>query len=114
VLKTQTITNTDSIAIDADNNVTILDTLFVDNRFQLGYKLTGRRSDLVVDTIYSDQEPLTGEDSIRTLLTRFLLDRKLNEFLSVRLQYDYQRSRARNRPTFNYTENRFAVKLTRN
>lgn len=106
-----TITNTDSIAIDADNNVTILDTLFVDNRFQLGYKLTGRRSDLVVDTIYSDQEPLTGEDSIRTLLTRFLLDRKLNEFLSVRLQYDYQRSRARNRPTFNYTENRFAVKF---
>jgi len=107
------ITNTDSIAIDADNSLTILNTLFVDNRFQLGYKLTGRRSDIVIDTIYSDQEPVTGsaDNNVRTLLTRLLFDRKLNEFLSFRLQYDYQRSRARNQDFFNYTENRFSVKF---
>lgn len=106
-----TITNTDTVTIDNANNLTPLNEPFVDNRFQLAYKLTGRRSDIIVDAVYSDQEPLSGRDTIQSLLGRLVLDRRLSEFLSLRLQYDYQQSKARNRPAFNYVENRFAIKI---
>lgn len=109
-----TIADTDSVSIDNTNNVTSLDEPFVDNRFQLAYKLSGRRSDIIVDTVYSNQEPLAGGDTIKSLLGRLVFDRKLSEFLKLRLQYDYQKSKAPNRSALNYIENRFSIKFIYN
>lgn len=105
------IADTDSLTIDNANNLAPLDEPFVDNRFQLSYKLKGRRSDVIVDGVYSEKEPLTGSDTIRSLLGRVVFDRRLSGFLSLRLQYDYQKSEARNRAPLNYIENRFAIKF---
>ncbi len=109
-----TIIDTDTVDINNANNVTPLDEPYVDNRFQLAYKLAGRRSDIIIDTVYSDQERLTGDDTIRSLLSRLVFDRRLSQFLSLRLQYDHQKSKASNRPALTYTENRFAIKIIYN
>lgn len=106
-----TITDTDIVNINNINNQALLEEPFVDNRFQLTYKLAGRRSDIVVDAVYSDQEPLAGRDTIQRLLGRLVFDRRLSNFLTLRFQYDYQKSEARNRATFNYIENRFGIKF---
>ena len=90
---------------------TPLDEPFVDNRFRLAYKLAGRRSDLIFDVVYSDQERLDGSDQINTLLGRAVFDRRLSNFLSFRLQYDYQMSDSDDIAAQNYTENRLAVKF---
>ena len=106
------ITNTDSVTVNNTNNLAPLDEPFVDTRFQLGYKLTGRQSDLIADIVYSDQESLSGDETINSLLGRLAFDRRLSEFMSIRLQYDYQKSEASDRTNFNYDENRFAIKFT--
>lgn len=103
--------NTDSVTIDNANLAAELDEPFVDNRFQLGYKLTGRRSDFIVDAVYSIQDPLSGDDQIETWLGRLIFDRKLSELTSLRLQYDYRKSDATNRQNLTYGENRLGVKF---
>ena len=37
--------------------------LFVDERYSVGYKLAGRRSDFIVDAIFSDQEEIDGSET---------------------------------------------------
>ena len=106
-----TVSDTDNVTIDGANNLSPQDEPFVDNRFQVGYKLAGRRSDIIVDAVYSKQEPLTGTTSIQSLLGRLVFDRRLSEFLSLRLQYDYQKREASDLTDLNYDENRFAFKL---
>ncbi len=106
-----TIADTDLVDLTNGSIATPLDEPFVDNRFRLGYKIAGRKSDFIVDAVYSDQERLDGTDSINTLLGRLVFDRRLSNFLSFRLQYDYQMSDSDDIPTQNYTENRFAVKF---
>ncbi|MDB4223197.1 TIGR03016 family PEP-CTERM system-associated outer membrane protein [Granulosicoccus sp.] len=105
-----TIIDTDTVTVDDTNSLTPLDEPFVDNRFQLAYKLTGRRSDIIVDAIYSDRERLSGSDSIKSLLGRLVFDRKLSDFLRLRLQYDYQKST----PLNNIEENKFSIKFIYN
>ena len=106
-----TIADTDLVDLTNGGIATPLDEPFVDNRFRLAYKLAGRRSDLIFDVVYSDQERLDGSDPINTLLGRAVFDRRLSNFLSFRLQYDYQMSDSDDIPTQNYTENRLAVKF---
>lgn len=103
--------DTGSVTIDNANLAAQLDEPFVDNRFQLGYKLTGRRSDFIIDAVYSTQDPLTGDDMIETLLGRLIFDRKLSELTSVRLQFDHRRSDAPNRQNLTYDESRIGVKF---
>ena len=104
--------DTGSVSIDNATLAAELDEPFVDNRFQLGYKLTGRRSDFIVDAVYSVQDPLTGaDDSIETWLGRLIFDRKLSELTSLRLQYDYRKSDAPNRANLTYDENRIGIKF---
>jgi len=105
------ITDTDSVSITDGNLATPLDEPFIDNRFRLAYKLAGRRSDFIVDAVYSEQERLDGSQSIDTLLGRLVFDRRLSNFLSLRLQYDHQLSESDELSAQNYTENRFAVKF---
>lgn len=107
----QTITDTESVALSNGNLATPLDEPFIDNRFRLAYKLAGRRSDFIIDAVYSEQERLDGAQAIDTLLGRLVFDRRLSNFLSLRLQYDHQLSESEEIPTQNYTENRFAVKF---
>jgi len=114
------ITDTDTVTLNNGNVAAPLDEPFVDNRFRLAYKLAGRRSDFIIDAVYSEQQRLNGTsqqqsligtDAINSLLARMVLDRRLSNFLTLRLQYDHQRSEAATRPTLNYTENRVAVKF---
>ena len=109
-----TIIDTDTVTVDDTNSLTPHDEPFVDNRFQLAYKLTGRRSDILVDAVYSDRERLSGSDSIKSLLGRLVFDRKLSEFLRLRLQYDHQKSTSSNPPLNNTEENRFSIKFIYN
>ena len=106
-----TIGNTDSIELTNGDLANPLDEPFVDNSFRLAYKLAGRRSDFIIDAIYSDLERLDGEQSFETLLGRIVFDRRLSNFLSLRLQYDHQLSQSDDFPEQDYTENRFAVKF---
>ncbi|OED38087.1 hypothetical protein AB833_20545 [Chromatiales bacterium (ex Bugula neritina AB1)] len=108
------IVNTDTVTIDNATVVTPLEEPYIDNRFRLAYKLAGRRSDVIIDAVYSDQERITGSDTIKSFLARLVFDRRLSERLSLRLQYDYQKSDADIRPDLNYKENRFAIKLLYN
>lgn len=106
-----TISNPDSIELDNGSVASQLDEPFIDNRFRLAYKLAGRRSDFIVDAVYSEQERLDSSEEINTLLGRVVFDRQLSNFLSLRLQYNHQISESESREALNYTENRFAVKL---
>lgn len=91
-----------------------LDEPFIDNQLQLSYKLTGRRSDVIFDAVYSDQEQLGGAEVIKSLLARLVFDRKLSDLSLLRLQYDHQDSEATTLANRNYTENRFTVKYILN
>jgi len=105
------ITDTESIALDSALNLVPFNELFINNRFRIGYKLTGSRSDFIADAVYSDQESLTGPNTRNTLLGRLIFDRWLSEQLSVRLQYNRQQSESPNFDNLNYTENRFGIKI---
>ena len=103
--------DTGTVNVENSNLAAELDEPFVDNRFQLSYKLAGRRSDVIVDLVYSLQEPLTGDDDIESWLGRLIFDRKLSELTTLRLQYDYRTSDAPNRENLTYEENRIGIKL---
>ena len=109
-----TIGNTDSVNLDNANALTPLDEPFVDNNFELGYKLTGRRSDFIVDAVYSDQEPLAGRETRQSTLGRLVFIRKLSDFMSLNFQYEHQRSKTLNRPELAYIENKFGIKFIYN
>lgn len=70
-----------------DNNVG--SALFVDKRLQFGYKLAGRRSDLVIDGLYSDREEINGDETREKLIGRVAFDRHLSPLTTVRLQYEH-------------------------
>ena len=103
-----------TVNIDSSNLSSELDQPFVDNRLKLSYKLTGRRSDVIIDGVYSEQDQISGDETIKTWLGRLVFDRKLSDLTLLRLQYDYQQSDAPLRANRNYTENRFAVKFILN
>ncbi len=113
------IANTETVTLTNGNVASQLDEPFVTNQFRLAYKLAGRRSDFIIDAIYSEQERLEdseldspdGEDQIDTLLGRLVFDRRLSNFATLRFQYNHQMSKADARPGLNYTENRFGVKF---
>lgn len=76
--------------INNENDDAILGrALFVDNRLRFGYKLAGRRSDLTIDGIYSDQEELDGDATRERLVGRVAFDRHLSPLTTVRLQYEH-------------------------
>ncbi len=103
-----------TVNLDDANLAAALDQPFVDNQFRLSYKLSGRRSDVIVDAVYSDQEQLGGNEEIKSWLGRLVFDRKLSELTLLRLQYDYEQSESPTRANRNFTENRFAVKFIMN
>lgn len=104
----------ETVTIDSSNLSSELDEPFVDNRLQLSYKLNGRRSDVIADVVYSVQDQISGDETIKTWLGRLVFDRKLSDLTLLRLQYDHQQSDAPQRANRNYTENRFAVKFILN
>lgn len=108
---TTSITDTDSVTLTNGGVAPQLDEPFIDNRFRLAYKLAGRRSDFIIDAIYSDQERQDGSETIETLLGRIVFDRRLSNFLSLRLQFDHQQSESATRPGLNFSENRVAMKF---
>ena len=62
---------------------------FVEDRLQLGYKLAGRRSDLIIDAVYTQREQLQGsEGETDELLGRIAFDRLLSPLTTFRIQYD--------------------------
>ncbi len=100
-----------TVNLDGASLASELDEPFVDNQLRFSYKLTGRRSDIIFDAVYSDQEQLGGSEEIESWLGRVVFDRKLSDLTLLRLQYDHQRSDAPQRTDRNYTENRFALKF---
>lgn len=86
--------------------------LFVDERYTLGYKLAGRRSDLVVDAIFSDQEEIVGGDTRTQFIGRVAFDRQLSSLTTVRLQYEFLAEEDDNDSTEN--ENRIGFSLIYN
>lgn len=109
-----TILDTSTVSLDDAVLSSVLAEPFVDNSLAFSYKLAGRRSDIIFDAIYSEQDQLGGDEEITSWLGRFIFDRKLSELSLLRFQYDYQQSDAPLRASRNYTENRFAVKFILN
>ena len=71
------------------NGVSVNLAPFIEDRFQLGYKLAGRRSDLIIDAVYTQREQLSGsDDEIEELLGRIAFDRLLSPLTTFRIQYD--------------------------
>jgi len=71
------------------NGVSVNLAPFIEDRFQLGYKLAGRRSDLIIDAVYTQREQLSGsDDDIEELLGRIAFDRLLSPLTTFRIQYD--------------------------
>lgn len=102
----------DTDSIDLNSSIAPeLDEPFIDNSFELSYKLSGRRSDVIVDAVYSVQDQLDGDEQITSWLGRLIFDRRLSERTLLRFQYEHQDSEAPERPTKNYSENRFGVKF---
>ncbi len=79
---------TDINLIDIDENATA-NRLFVDERFSFGYKRAGRRSDLIVDAIFSDQTELGGDATRSQFIGRIAFDRQLSPLTTLRLQYEH-------------------------
>ena len=67
--------------------------MFVDERFIFGYKLAGRRSDLTVDAIFSDQEEILGSATNDRFVSRIAFDRHLSPLTTLRFQYEYLNER---------------------
>jgi hypothetical protein len=88
---------------------------FVGSTIRLGYKLTGRVSDLVVDAVYSEQDQISGDDQIDLLIGRLAFDRRLNRSATLRLAYTYQDSESSSgQQSQNFTENRIGAYLKYN
>ena len=103
--------DTGSVDVDDATVGRELDEPFIDNRLRLSYKLAGRRSDLIVDSVYSIQDQLTGDEQIKSWISRFVFDRRMSERTVLRFQYEHQKSEADEQPVKNYSENRFGVKF---
>jgi len=108
------INDTSAVELDNPNTLSPLDEPFTNDRIQLSYKLKGRRSDFIVDAVYSDQKSLSGGSTIQSLLGRLVFDRYLSNLLTLRLQYDYQDSEANNTANLNFVENRYSIKFIYN
>lgn len=83
----QPVTPTD--VTDLNDEIIASNELFVDERFRFGYKLAGRRSDLVIDAIFSDQEEIQGDATNERFVSRIAFDRHLSPLTTVRFQYEY-------------------------
>jgi len=71
------------------NGITVNLAPFVEDRLQLGYKLAGRRSDLIIDAVYTQREQLEGSvGETDELLGRIAFDRLLSPLTTFRIQYD--------------------------
>lgn len=108
---TSNVQDTGSVNADDATVGRELDEPFIDNRLQLSYKLTGRRSDLIVDSVYSVQDQLAGEEQIKSWISRFVFDRRMSERTLLRFQYEHQKNEADEQAVNNYSENRFGVKF---
>lgn len=86
--------------------------LFVDERFIFGYKLQGRRSDLVIDAIFSDQEEILGSATNDRFVSRIAFDRHLSPLTTVRFQYEYLNEQENNDDR--EQENRLGVRFIYN
>lgn len=85
---------------------------FVNEQITLGYKVAGRRSDLIVDLLYSLQNELLGESRGEDLIGRIIFDRQLSALTTVRLQYEHRAAIDNADDTSN--ENRVGVKFIYN
>jgi|GEM_PF-5283208 len=83
--------------------------LFIDERLRLSYKLAGRRSDLVFDAVYSDQEQLDGGATREAAIGRLAFDRHLSPVTTVRFLYEHELEQDIDGE--NENENRFGVRL---
>lgn len=86
--------------------------LFVDERLSLEYKRAGRRSDFIVDAVYSDQQELGGELTRVQAVGRIAFDRHLSPLTTLRLQYEHLIDEDINDVTS--SENRVGVRLIYN
>ena len=86
--------------------------LFVDERYSVGYKLAGRRSDFIVDAIFSDQEEIDGSETRTQFIGRAAFDRQLSSLTTVRFQYQFLAEEDEDGSTEN--ENRFGIRLIYN
>ncbi len=80
----------DTLDLIGDGSLTRRNTPYVEKQLRLGYKLAGRRSDLIVDAVYSNQDELDGTAEIESLLGRVAFDRHLSPLTTFRIQYDYK------------------------
>jgi len=71
-----------------ENGVSVNIAPFVEERFQVGYKLAGRRSDIVFDAAYADRQLFNGSATSEEFLARFAFDRHLSPLTTFRLQFD--------------------------
>jgi len=83
----QPVTPTD--VTDLNDEIIASNELFVDERFRIGYKLAGRRSDLTIDAIFSNQEEILGDATNDRFVSRIAFDRHLSPLTTVRFQYEY-------------------------
>jgi len=74
---------------DLNDEIIASNELFVDERFRIGYKLAGRRSDLTIDAIFSNQEEILGDATNDRFVSRIAFDRHLSPLTTVRFQYEY-------------------------
>lgn len=86
--------------------------LFIVEQFSFGYKLAGRRSDLVIDAVYADQKEIDGDLDRAELIGRIAFDRHLSPLTTVRLQYEHLVEESIDEDVQN--ENRIGVRLIYN
>lgn len=85
---------------------------FVDTQLRLSYKLTGRRSDLVVDAVYATQDQINGAGEIERRIGRVAFDRRLSPTTTLRLAYNYLDSGSNTEQAgLDYVENRLGAYL---
>ena len=108
-----TVTPVTDTTTDLTTNTSTLTEIepFVDNQVRLSYKLTGRRSDLVVDAVLSIQDQLDGDGEVERRIGRIAFERRLSPTTSMRLAYNYLDSTSNSQQSLNYTENRVSAFL---
>ncbi len=108
----------DTISVVPTTNIDLLGgdgstrRLFVIEQFSFGYKLAGRRSDLVVDAIFADQQEIGGDLDRTELIGRIAFDRHLSPLTTLRLQYEHLVEEDVDEDTRN--ENRIGLRLIYN
>ena len=80
---------------------------------RLSYKIAGRRSDLIIDALYSNRDQLGGDGTIDSILGRIVFDRQLSALTTLRVQYDHETSDS-DLATFDFSENRLGIKFIYN